>query len=454
MTDELNPAAEESYLVALLLPITTRPLRDEALAKVAAEDFWSPFFAALWRAAKRLVDADQPITRRALLALGTEPVRPDVQAPTPVAALARTLDQLPTSVPPAAEFPAAVAQVKRCSQLRRLVQFTERVRQKAMVAEDAGQAWAWAAEEFAALDGKDTDTGEVAGFGALLERFIVQQDSTEPMRRFPTPWPEINEELAGGLFGGRFYVIGARPGQGKSLAAHQIAEYAASFNHPALVFSAEMGADEVTGRVVSAGAQVEIRDINRRELDSLSWQRVHEYINRAKSYPLFVVDKADLSMAYIKSVCRNQKRRTGLDVVVIDYLQLIAGERGLTRERQVAEISRACKLLSRELDVAVVVPAQLNREPTRRGKPTLADLRESGAIEADADVVMLLDRQMFPADSELAGQLNGMILVDVPKNRHGRVFAVELPWRAHYSTIGHPGRRSDPSRLSVVEDVS
>lgn len=454
MTEELNPEAEEIYLVSLLLPVTTRLLREEALRKVAPEDFWSPFFGALWRAAQRLADNDSPVTRRALLALATEPVRPDVQAPISPGALARTLDGLPTAIPPAAEFPDAVAQVRRCAQLRRLVQLAERVRQKALVAEDYAQAAGWAADEFAALEaGDQTPDAEVATFANLLERFVVLQDSNEQMRRFATPWPEVNDELAGGLFGGRFYVIGARPGDGKSLAAHQIAEFAAACGHPSLVFSVEMGADEVTGRVVSAGAQVEIRDINRRELDSYSWQKVFEYIDRAKGYPLFVVDKSDLSMAYIKSVCRNQKRRTGLDVIVIDYLQLLTPERGMPREQQVALISRQLKVLSRELDAAVVVPAQLNRETVRRGKPVIADLRESGAIEADADVVMLLARQLFPPEHDLAGQYNGTISIDIAKNRHGKTGSIELPWRAHYSTIGNPERRSD-SHLSVVEGAS
>lgn len=454
MSDELNPEAEETYLVSLLLPVTTRMLRDEALRAIGPDDFWSPFFAALWRAARKLVDAESPVTRRALVAVGSEaPPLPAVAPPISATALAAVLDRLPTAVPPAAEFPWAVAQVRKCGQLRRLVQLAERVRQRALAAEDYAQALGWAAEEFAALDaGSVTEDADVLAFGPLLERFVAFQDSNEAVRRFPTPWPEINDELAGGLHGGRLYVIGARPGDGKSLAAHQIAEYAASNRSPALVFSVEMGADEVTGRVVSSGAQVEMRDISRRELDAYSWQRVVEYIDRAKNYPLWLVDKSDLSVPYIKSVCRNQKRRTGLDVVVIDYLQLLSSERGMPREQQVAQISRQLKVLARELDAAVVVPAQLNRETVRRGKPVIADLRESGAIEADADVVMLLARQVYPPEHNLAGQYNGKISIDIAKNRHGKTGSIELPWRAHYSTIGHTNQRFAPeSHLSVVE---
>lgn len=440
MTDELNPEAEELYLVSLLLPVTARILRDEALAQVSPEDFWSAHYFALWAAARKLQLAEQPVTKRALLVAAGS------------AAVERIVDRLPPSPPPAHEFPRAVAEVRRCGQLRKLIQATERIRQRAMVAEDHAQAIGWACDEIAALDSQQ-DADDVQRLSSLLQAFVTEQKSPTPRRLFQTPWAEVDEELIG-LFGGRMYVIGARPGDGKSLAAHQIAEHAAASGHPALVFSVEMGAEEVTGRVVSAGAQVEIRDINRRELDAYSWGKVHEYVDRASSYPLFVVDKSDLSIPYIKAVCRSQKRRTGLDVVVIDYLQLLTTERGLPREQQVAQLSRQLKVLARELDAAVVVPAQLNRETARRGKPSIADLRESGAIEADADVVALLSRQVYPPDHKLAGQYNGMLTFDIAKNRHGKQGTVELPWRAHYSTIGNPQRpRTDPDRhLSVVDD--
>lgn len=438
---DLNPEAEEIYLLSLLFPVTARILRGEALAMVAPDDFASAHRAEIWNAARTLHFADKAVTKRAVLAKFSSE------------AIERIIERLPSTAPPAAEFPGAVAMVRRCGQLRRLVEATVRIQQRARIAEDFPQALGWAHEELAKLDVSAED-GEVREFGALLEEFLAEQRSPTRRRLFPTPWVEVNEELIG-LFGGRMYVIGARPGDGKSIAAHQIGEFAASQGHPAVVFSAEMGADEVTGRVVSAGAQVEIRDINRRELDQDSWRRVNEYADSARSFPLAVVDKSDLSIPYIRSVCRNRKRRAGLDVIVIDYLQLLTADRSQSREQQVAQISRQLKVLARELDAAVVVPAQLNRETVRRGKPSIADLRESGGIEADADVVILLSRQRFPDDHEtLAGQYNGMLTIEIAKNRHGKQGSVELPWRAHYSTIGNPDRsqRFEPDRhLSVVD---
>ncbi|TCO64368.1 replicative DNA helicase [Actinocrispum wychmicini] len=432
---ELNPADEERYLASLLLPITTRTLRDDALTTVAPEDFWDTHIGRLWTEARALRERDEPITKRTLIAATRNPAK---GKPADNPAVKRLLDELDGVMPTIGLYPKAVTTVRHHARMRRIVGFADSVRQRAFLAEDYAQAIGMAYELLSKLDEQQTEHADVQAFGDLLDQFITEQQVPAGSRSpvIATPWPEVNEQIAGGLHGGRLYIVGARPGEGKSIAAHQLAENAAATGHPSIVFSVEMGAAEVTGRVVSAGAQVEMRDVSRRDLDPYSWGKVHEYVERARHYALFVVDKSDLSIPYIRTVCRNQKRRTGLDVIVIDYLQLLSTDRSQPREQQVAGISRALKVLSRELDAAVVVPAQLNRETVRRGgKPNLADLRESGGIEADADVVMLLARQVIE-DGPRKGEYNGMISIDIAKNRHGKTGHVELPWRAHYSMIG------------------
>lgn len=420
---ELNPEEDEAFLVSLLFSVTARAAVDDALAAVAPEDFFDTNRGAIWKAAKALHDSDQRITARAVRGHGTN------------AAIEAILAR--SAPPSAANYPTAVREVVRCAQLRRLVQVADRIRQRALAAEDIAQALSWASDELTRMD-TDIDEPDVRRFDELLDRWWESMTATTPMRVFPTPWAVVNEEIAGGLHGGRFYVIGARPGEGKSLAAHNAAEYAASCGHEALVFSVEMGHLEVTGRIVASGAQVEMRDISRRALTDWSAARIAEYRERARAYPLSIVDKADVSVPYIRSVCRNHKRRHGLDVVVVDYLQLITPEPNRSREQQVAQISRQLKVLSRELDCAVVVPAQLNRNPLSRSnsRPLKSDLRESGGIEADADVVMLLARGVNPADHDRPGEFNGQLDVYIDKNRQGRECQLSLPWRAHYATIG------------------
>jgi replicative DNA helicase len=140
-------------------------------------------------------------------------------------------------------------------------------------------------------------------------------------------------------------------------------------------------------------------------------------------------------MSHIRSECRARKRKSGLNVVVVDYLQLVKGDAKAPREQQIAGISRGLKQLSRELEVAVVVPTQLNRKSSEREKASMSDLRESGSIEQDADVVMMLARQ-YSDDGDMKGVPNGLVSVDIPKNRHGQEASFELPFRGHYSRIG------------------
>lgn len=419
--DQLNPAEAEDYLLALLPTASLRILRDQALDTIDPDDFWSGHHGALWAAARRLRDNDQRITRRALLTA--------LDAGT--AAAERILDRL-TATPPANEFPAAVADVKRCGRLRRIVEAAARIQQRALTADDPTTALAQAHDELRKLDNAGHRTAKARTYRELLDEFdAAMRAAGDPYTIIPTPWDEIDERIAGGLHGGRMYVVGARPGQGKSIVAHQLAEHAASLGHPAMVFSAEMGAAEVTGRMVANGASIELSEISRRNLTDDSWRRFAEYRARAADYPIVVDDKPDLTLGYIRAECRAQQRRTGLAVVAVDYLQLLKPERNVPREQQVAEISRGLKQLSRELNAAVVVPAQLNRRADDRAAPSLADLRESGAIEADADVVMLLARRV--GDD---GKYTAYLDVHIAKNRHGRVGPLELTWRGHFSRLG------------------
>lgn len=430
--DQLHPESAEQYLIALLQPVTTRMLRDEALTAVDPEDFWSATLGGVWGAARSLKAADKQITRRSLVARLTA----DGELSGTIDVADRLLTKCSGFTPPAAEFSQAVAEVRRCGRLRRLLETCDAIKQQALTADDQAQALSIAYDLLGKLDqaGEQVD---VVRYADLLEQFVADQQSPDTAVVIPTPWIEVNEALNGGIRGGRMYVIGARPGDGKSISAHQIAQHAAALGYPSLVFSAEMGADEVTGRMVASGALVEQDDIIRRRLDTQSWRRVDEYLDRARSWPISVVDKSNLTPAYIKAVCRNEQRRKGLSVVVLDYLQLVGGDsRGQMREQEVSAISRQIKQLSRELGVAFVVAAQLNRENVRHNrKPAMADLRESGGIEADADVVMLHSRPLQP-EGPRKGEPGWTLLMDIVKNRHGRVGPIELDWRPAYATIG------------------
>jgi replicative DNA helicase len=419
----LNPVDDERYLASLLLSITARSLREDALEKVQPDDFCSGNLGGLWGVAQKLHVNGKKIDKRSLIAASESSGTP------------KLLWDLEKLGPPAAgDYPQALAEVQRCGRLRRLCESLQRSMQRALTAEEYSEAVAVAYEELGKLDAAD-DTALNQRLDVLLGRLEDSFRSRTDYQIIETPWPDLNRHISGGLHPGRFYVVGARPGNGKSIAAHNMAEYAASKGRVAQVFSVEMGGIEVAGRIASAAMSIDMGEISRRELSDYSWYQFQQYRETAVNYELYVDESPELSIGHVWSVCRARKRQTGLDVVVVDYLQLVKGDVKVPREQQVASISRSCKQLSRELQCAVVVPTQLNRKATDRDKASMSDLRESGAIEQDSDVIIMLARQ-YADDGDMKGVPNGMVSVDIPKNRHGQEASFELPFRGHYSRIG------------------
>lgn len=431
MTDPmvvLNPVQEETYLASLLTSSTARTLREDALGKVSPDDFWNASYGALWAIARQLLADGKPLTRRALVA----------NANSPAASVEQLLWALSQDVPQAAEYPGALAEVQRCGKLRRLWETLTRAMQGtlacATVDEGYTRALSFVHEQLAKLDDTDTAGGSRA-YGVLLDEFEEAMNDHTQYQIIETPWAELNKHIAGGLHGGRFYVIGARPGNGKSIVAHNMAEFAGQKGFTSQVFSAEMGALEVAGRMVSNGASIEMGEISRRELSEYSWYQFQQYRDTARDYQLYIDSSAELSIGYIRSECAARKRKSGLHVVVVDYLQLVKGDSKVPREQQIAGVSRSLKQLSLELEVAVVVPTQLNRKSSEKDKASMSDLRESGSIEQDADVVVMLARQ-YADDGDMKGVPNGQVSVEIVKNRHGQEASFELPFRGHYSRIG------------------
>jgi replicative DNA helicase len=211
-----------------------------------------------------------------------------------------------------------------------------------------------------------------------------------------------------------------------------VASAAAERGHPVLVFSAEMGHREIAGRIMASGARAEYGGIVRGDIGPDDHARIREYHDRTRGMPLSIVDRANISVEYIAATARTHKRTRGLDVLVVDYLQLLdASDKRIVREQQVSHISRSLKMLSRELDCVVVVACQLNRGSARENrKPTLAELRESGSIEQDADVVLLLHHELV--DDRPSGEVEVLIA----KNRTGKTGEVILPWRGYQARVG------------------
>ena len=245
----------------------------------------------------------------------------------------------------------------------------------------------------------------------------------------PSPWPSLNEAI-GGFRPGAVYVIAARPGIGKSVVASQIAVQLAQ--HGAVAFSSlEMTDAELVARMVSERLRIGVGKIKDSRMTPTDWQVLARGRGVVEGLNIAIDDRSGISASDVRGFARAVSREGKLAGVVVDYLQLMVSKQRLDRHLQVAEFSRQLKILAKDFNVPVVALSQLNRnsEATSLAVPKLSDLRESGAIEQDADCVILLRKE---GDTEDAAA-NVTLVMDVAKNRHGRTGEVRLRWDGHFS---------------------
>lgn len=204
-------------------------------------------------------------------------------------------------------------------------------------------------------------------------------------------------------------------------------------NRPTIFFSLEMGKSEIAMRLMSAEGAVPLQSMRKGTLDTRDWTTMASTRGRINDAPLYIDDSPNMTLVEIRAKCRKLKQRVGLQMVVIDYLQLMtSGKRVESRQQEVSEFSRALKLLAKELQVPVIALSQLNRGPEQRAdkKPAISDLRESGSIEQDADMVILLHREAaYEKDSPRAGEAD----LIVAKHRNGPTDTVTVAFQGHFS---------------------
>jgi len=253
------------------------------------------------------------------------------------------------------------------------------------------------------------------------------------MTGVPTGFAEL-DELTNGLHGGQLIIIAARPALGKSTLALDIAR-SASIKHdmPCIFFSLEMGRSEIAMRLLSAEASVPLQNMRKGTVDSRDWTTIAATRGRINDAPLYIDDSPNMTLVEIRAKCRRLKQKVGLKMVIIDYLQLMtSGKRVESRQQEVSEFSRALKLLAKELQVPVIALSQLNRGPEQRTDkmPALSDLRESGSLEQDADMVVLLHRESaYEKENPRAGEAD----LIVAKHRNGPTRTVTVAFQGHFS---------------------
>ena len=241
------------------------------------------------------------------------------------------------------------------------------------------------------------------------------------------------DALTHGLHPGNMIILAARPAVGKSTLGLDIARYASIHEgKTSVIFSLEMSRSEITMRMLSAEARVGLNNIRSGQLSDDEWAKLARRMGEISAAPLFIDDSPNLSMMEIRAKARRLKQRHDLKLIVIDYLQLMtSGKRVENRQQEVSEFSRHLKLMAKELDVPVIAISQLNRSPEQRSdkKPMLSDLRESGSIEQDADVVILLHREDMYDSQNRSGEAD----LIVAKHRNGPTRTITVSAQLHFA---------------------
>jgi replicative DNA helicase len=267
----------------------------------------------------------------------------------------------------------------------------------------------------------------------VFARVIDDLDSEKP-RGLPTPWADVNE-LIGGLMAGDIVTIAGRTGAGKSLGLIGVcAHVAIRLGLPVLLHTMEMTADEVMLRIISAEARVSFDALLHRRATTQDWDRIARVQERISSAPLVIDDSQTCSLAHMRSRLRGMARTTPAALLAVDYIGLVDGPKAETRQQAVAEVTRGLKRIAGEFGIPILAAAQLNRGPENRHdkRPVSSDLRESGSIEQDSSVVILLHR---PDLSETETARAGEVDFIVDKNRHGPRRTVTQAFQGHYARI-------------------
>jgi replicative DNA helicase len=352
------------------------------------------------------------------------------------------LHQLIQSVPTAANAGYYAEIVHERAVLRRLVEAGTRIVQMGYaqgegdVADIVNRAQAEVYQVFDRRGGEDYIV-----LGDLLEATMTEIEAaagrSDEMIGVPTGFIEL-DELTNGLHPGQMIVVAARPAVGKSTLGIDIARTAAiKHNLATAVFSLEMSRTEITMRILSAEATIQLQDLRKGLKGQEQWTKLARIMGKISDSPLFIDDSPNMSLMEIRAKCRRLKQQHNLKLVIIDYLQLMSsGKKVESRQQEVAEFSRALKLLAKELEVPVIAISQLNRGPEQRTdkRPQMSDLRESGSIEQDADVVILLHRDR--SDPERDGEAD----VIVAKHRNGPTKDIVLAFQGHYSRFNNMAR--------------
>ncbi|MCW8382029.1 replicative DNA helicase [Streptomyces justiciae] len=420
--------AEQSVLGGMLL---SKDAIADVVEVIKGHDFYKPAHETIFQAILDVYAKGEPADPITIAAELTK--RGEINKVGGASYLHTLVQTVPTAAN--AEYYAEI--VHERAVLRRLVEAGTRITQMGYAADDdVDEIVNRAQAEIYAVTEQRTSE-DYLPLGDIMEGALDEIEAigsrTGEMTGVPTGFTDL-DSLTNGLHPGQMIVIAARPAMGKSTLALDFARAASIKNNlPSVIFSLEMGRNEIAMRLLSAEARVALHHMRSGTMTDEDWTRLARRMPEVSAAPLYIDDSPNLSMMEIRAKCRRLKQRNDIKLVIIDYLQLMqSGKRSESRQQEVSDMSRNLKLLAKELEVPVIALSQLNRGPEQRTdkKPQVSDLRESGSIEQDADMVILLHREdAYEKESPRAGEAD----IIVGKHRNGPTATITVAFQGHYS---------------------
>ena len=349
--------------------------------------------------------------------------------------------QLPDKVPTTSNVDRYIKMVQDKSMLRNLIKTANEIISLGYdQTEDVENVMDHAEKKIFDVMQKKNQKGYTSIKDILIESFTKLEElynQKQHVTGVPTGFIELDKKTAG-LHGSELILIAARPAMGKSAFALNIGTYAATrANIPVAIFSLEMSKDQIGNRILCSEALVDSNNVRTGELNDEELSKLAETSGELSQAQIYVDDTPGISVMEIRAKCRKLKLEKNIGLVIIDYLQLIQGSgKSSSREQEIAEISRSLKILAKEIDVPVIALSQLSRAVESRPdhRPMLSDLRESGSIEQDADIVMFLYRDDYYNEES---EKKNIAEVIIAKQRAGSTGTVELAWLGNYTKFAN-----------------
>lgn len=426
-----NIEAEQSVVGSMLIDKNAIAQAAEVLS---AEDFYKDAHKTIFKAIRDLYNKDIPVDMITLVDyLKSNDMLEQAGGVTYIM-------EISTSVPSTANLSSYIKIVEDKSTLRRLIRSSTEIIENSYNKQDDVESVMDLAEKNIFNISEKRSTSDFEPMSTVLERGFLEIEkifnNKGQVNGVASGFKDLDAKTSG-FQSGDMVLIAARPSMGKTTFCLNIAQNAAIRDgRKVAIFSLEMSKEQLAYKLLCAEANVDMVKLRNGDLDDRDWENIARASGPLASAGIYIDDTAGISVMEMRSKCRRLKIEHGIDLIIIDYLQLMSGSNSDNRQQEVSEISRSIKALAKEMKCPVIALSQLSRAPEQRAdhRPMLSDLRESGSIEQDADIVMFLYREFYYSKEKEDENIAECILA---KHRNGEVGTVNLAWIGKYSKFGN-----------------